>query len=739
MYRSDVQQRPMSNVDYQDLNWERSFANTPKQANFAQGPSNFSYGQGFSPPNKKGGFLGKKWVRWIPPVIPIIVGAVLGGVLGTRDSGGSHKSSSIGSNGSNGGSSSGSPGSGTTSSGLGSGSRNNFVPVVSFLVLFGFTPTTSTLPPSVRPDHPRLIADSARWECVKELIASDAYLAGWNETIIANATKFANMDPVPYDIDGGLGDSGVLDVARQVQVRIKHWGWAYRMTGDTKWAERTWQEILVASGNDSSVPFGTAPDNWNTQHWLDVGEFILAFAIAYDWFYDYWSAQQKTDIMWSIITLGLDKALNVYDGSDTNHSWWYNPGVNGNWNCVCNGGVIAGALAISGDDPTGASQTVLQNSIPNAANNCAFGVSTDGTWSETAAYWYFGTSTMVEMASNLETATGSVQGLWDLNPFINLTGLFHIYGDTGPNKYTATANTLMYMGRYFDADEPFSALWYDATATGAWPCDLPLDHYFPHENHTWVSTRSSWTDTDGFYIATKGHGDLDAGDFVMEAIGQRWFGELGSGNYLADDYFRGEGQNSNRWLYYRKRTEGQNTIAQYTSTSGSEVKLDAALPSTSTAWYWMDLSSYYSGATVRRGFRYINGRKQAIIRDEIQNANGTIQWRAHTNATMSFSDDKKTATLELGGKKMTVQIQTADGIFSQLPATRYSTDPALPSGDKNQDQPNDPTTVLCIELPAGSATIQVLFNPQWDGMDASAFVTPSSTINLADWSNTSHN
>ncbi|KAH8918930.1 hypothetical protein BT69DRAFT_1322496 [Atractiella rhizophila] len=532
---------------------------------------------------------------------------------------------------------------------------------------------------------------STRWECVKGLIASDAYLAGWNETIIANATKFANMDPVPYDIDGGLAGSGVLDVARQVQVRIKHWGWAYKMTGDKKWAERTWQEILVASGNDSSVPFGTSPDNWNTQHWLDVGEFTLAFAIAYDWFYDYWSAQQKTDIMWSIITLGLDKALNVYSGADTSHSWWYNTGVNGNWNCVCNGGVIAGAIAISGDDPTGASQTVLQNSIPNAASNCAFGVSTDGTWSETAAYWYFGTSTMVEMASNLETATGSVQGLWDLNPYVNLTGLFHMY---------ISGNTGM-------------------------------------------------------------HGDLDAGDFVMEAIGQRWFGELGSGNYLSQGYFGGEGQNSNRWLYYRKRTEGQNTIvidevnqlvtgtspanygstdeSQYTSTSGSEVKLDATLPSTSTAWYWMDLSSYYSGATVRRGFRYINGRKQAIIRDEIQNANGTIQWRAHTNATMSFSDDKKTATLELGGKKMTVQIQTADGTFSQLPATRYSTDPALPAGDGNQDQPNDPTTVLCIELPAGSATIQVLFNPQWDGMDASAFVTPSSTINLADWSNTSHN
>jgi hypothetical protein len=36
------------------------------------------------------------------------------------------------------------------------------------------------------------------------------------------------------------------------------------------------------------------------------------------------------------------------------------------------------------------------------------------------------------------------------------------------------------------------------------------------------------------------HGDIDAGDFVLDAMGQRWAGELGSGNYLSDGYFFSE-------------------------------------------------------------------------------------------------------------------------------------------------------------------------------------------------------
>ncbi|KAH9972663.1 hypothetical protein BJV77DRAFT_699673, partial [Russula vinacea] len=56
--------------------------------------------------------------------------------------------------------------------------------------------------------------------------------------------------------------------------------------------------------------------------------------------------------------------------------------------------------------------------------------------------------------------------------------------------------------------------------------------------------RGSWTDINALYAAMKGsplqghqpHGDLDCGNFVLDALGMPWAGELGSGDYNAPDY-----------------------------------------------------------------------------------------------------------------------------------------------------------------------------------------------------------
>jgi hypothetical protein len=105
-----------------------------------------------------------------------------------------------------------------------------------------------------------------------------------------------------------------------------------------------------------------------------------------------------------------------------------------------------------------------------------------------------------------------------------------------------------------------------------------------------------------------------------------------------------------------------------------------------------------------------------------------------TNATISLDSNQRTATLSLGGKKLVAQILSPEGVtFSELDATR--TENAPPLGDGLHDMPNDGARVLAIDIPAGSTTVQVLFNPQWD--DFTDFKTPP-TVALADWSLTSH-
>ena len=365
-----------------------------------------------------------------------------------------------------------------------------------------------------------------------------------------------------------------------------------------------------------------------------------------------------------------------------------------------------------------------------------------------------------------------------------MTSLFN-YGDHGPNKYSANANSMIYMGsaydepRYtlyqrdhIDASEPFGVFYYDPAVTGAWWNGLPLDRHFSNPSSDWASIRSSWTDNDGLYVAAKAgnmtghqaHGDIDAGTFVIDALGQRWAGELGSGNYLSADYFSSETQDADRWLYYRKRTEGQNTIlinrenqvvnvepsTQFgTSNDTGSDSTVMTLNSQSTAFYSMDMTGAYGGSasTVRRGIRTLNQRKQILIQDEITAPNAdNVQWRMHTNATITVGSDGTSATLTLGGKTCEVSLvntgAAAGARFSTAEPVRYSTDPALPQqptfdGEQEvADQENLNTTVLVIDLPGGTYSLQVLFNPQWD--DGTTFVTPPS-VAIADWTLESHN
>jgi hypothetical protein len=108
----------------------------------------------------------------------------------------------------------------------------------------------------------------------------------------------------------------------------------------------------------------------------------------------------------------------------------------------------------------------------------------------------------------------------------------------------------------------------------------------------------------------------------------------------------------------------------------------------------------------------------------------------HTNATVTFDSDTQ-ANLALGGQTMKVIIlQPTSGVkFGQGPAVRSNNDPQLEGNTKDQDNPG--VTVLTIDLPTGTNTLSVLFNPQWSGMAAGDFKTPPS-VAIDSWSNTSH-
>ncbi|KAJ7749532.1 chondroitin AC/alginate lyase [Mycena maculata] len=624
---------------------------------------------------------------------------------------------------------------------------------------------------TVRQDRPRLIAPAYKWAALPTLIANDPYLQGWNATIFGNATAYYSEPPVIYFLDDS---SGILDNARAIKERVKAFSYVYRMTNDTTWVNRLWEEIQNAAGN-GTTDFGPDEDRWNSGHFLDTAELSAAYGIAYDWLYDVWSQDQKDMMLSTLLKYGLNPGVTQV----TTSAGWWRVNTTGNWNCVCNSGLTIASLAILGDDTTGVAKQLLQTTVDNAIQNCAQAVSDDGTWAETANYWYFGTTGHAEMAASLLSATGSDYGLLKSNPNFVKTGDFHMYvtgatslfnyGDHGPNKYSTTANSMIFYADFFnepqyalfqrdqwDAADPWSMFWYDPTIAGAFWDGKPLDNFFDNGLDQWGSMRSTWTDTNALYVAMKAgmnlghqnHNDLDCGDFVLDALGTRWAGELGSGDYNAPNYFVGETQTDPRWMYYRKMTEGQNTIlinqanqnvnaaptvqhGTSNTTQGPTTVLE--VDTNSTAYFTADLSSAYFDATsMKRGVRLLNGRKQVLLQDEID-ASESVMWRMHTNATVSIESGGTSATLTLDGQTMKVAMLNppSGAAFTTSAAQRFPSDPTPPA----PDQPNPGVTVLIISLPAGTYTLEVLFNPQWPG--SVNYVTPPS-VALDQWTLTSH-
>lgn len=154
-------------------------------------------------------------------------------------------------------------------------------------------------------------------------------------------------------------------------------------------------------------------------------------------------------------------------------------------------------------------------------------------------------------------------------------------------------------------------------------------------------------------------GNLDAGDFVLDAMGERWAIELCHQDYLSRGYFASESQDSDRWLYYRTRTAGQNTIlynntnqkvtaapsVSFASSGTTETGSAFPLDPSSTALWITNLTSAYDGPRIRRGLRLLGGRSQVLLQDEIQGAEHASQWRMHTRADIVIREGGKQARM----------------------------------------------------------------------------------------------
>jgi autotransporter-associated beta strand protein len=562
-------------------------------------------------------------------------------------------------------------------------------------------PSETSLLNTMAQDHPRLFATAERFAKLKAAYLSPtaSQAKTWAQNAITSANGILTAVPVVYAPDVR---SVILAQSRSVVDRMYKLGLAWQLTGDAQYAERAWTELNTVADN-------TLFPNWNPTHFLDTAEMTHACAIGYDWFYHYWDATRRTTIRTAIINKGLTPGLSQF----TSNAGWSQSDGN-NWNQVCTGGLSMGALVV-GTESEALVENILNRSI-NSTRPCWKHFTTDnGAWYEGPGYWGYTTEYGMRMLAGLEWVLGSDFGISNTQNVsesgygpINSLGTSNVifnYADAGAGGGTRGPQFQWMARRYgiaaYDGWEntgsgsALSALWWNdhasiTVANNGSAADMAFhgEEGTAFEAQEMVTMRGKWNDSRATFVGTKGgqmgadHGNLDAGTFVLDALGKRWFHDLGGDNYALTNYFNGTPNASgvDRWDYYRMRPEGQNTLAiNPDGTAG--VVLNAVAPLTayqselggSGSFSIHDLTPVYTGMSkVWRGVRLMGARDEVLVQDEITAATGkTVWWFAHyTHPTTSvvIDPDGTSAMLTQGAERLWCKILTSSGQFQIMDA-----------------------------------------------------------------------
>lgn len=392
--------------------------------------------------------------------------------------------------------------------------------------------------------HPRLLLTKVDEAAVRASVKKDAF---WQQvdSLLMNAANNALTMSMPQRIVIGRR---LLDVSRETLRRVLLLGYAYRMTGDSRYAQRTEQEFLTAS----------AFSDWNPSHYLDVAEMTTAVAVGYDWLFDRMSNATKDSLRQAIINKGLKPSY------DTQYNGWLQK--ENNWNQVCNTAMAYGALAIY-EDARSLSDSVLQRSI-SSIHQPMKNYGPDGAYPEGYSYWGFGTTYNVMLIDALEKCFGTDFNLSQQKGFLESAGFIlhmvapdHDSFNYGDNKDSGRMSPAMFW--FAKRNNDLSLLWNERnlflsgnkkklmdyrffTLALLWGAGVDMRNLPEPQQKTWVSPasvtpvalmRTSWDDKKAIFLAFKGgsaslsHAHLDAGSFVMVANGQRWAMDFGRQDY----------------------------------------------------------------------------------------------------------------------------------------------------------------------------------------------------------------
>ncbi|MHC4157459.1 MAG: glucuronyl esterase domain-containing protein [Planctomycetota bacterium] len=549
---------------------------------------------------------------------------------------------------------------------------------------------------------------------LKELYASDEILQKYLADVLGKADIYLQKPVLTYEKIGPR----LLFVSRECLRRVYALGLAWRWTGQKEYAEKAVQNLMAVCSFE----------DWSPSHFLDTAEMSHAVGIGYDWLYHYLDPQKREAIKAGLINHGLEAGLKSYE-----EHWW--PTSEFNWNQVCNGGMIIGALAIADTDPLYAEQIIpaAVKSLPLALKSYG----PDGAWMEGPAYWNYATSYTAYALTALNTALSrdfelsKIEGLSETGLFpiymTSPTGLLLNFADSREKSSRRPMPCLFWLAQTYnkplfaDAEHavlagstagPVHLIWYKPVSRDK-PYPNDLDHFFRGPVEIAVF-RSSWEDPEALFVGVKAgynqvnHGHLDLGNFELDALGVRWARDLGSENYNLPGYWKKE-RGGKRWTYYRLRSASHNVpmLGGRDQDEYAEAKFIKYSVNVPNAFVLVDLTSAYEqfAKKVTRGVAMVQNRRAVLIQDEFEiRTPCELLWGMTTDAKIKI-DQGKVARLTLNGKDLIAKLLSpADAGFAVESAEQ-----------KPPEKPNTGVKRLVVRLPQakGDVRVAVLLSPVW--------------------------
>ena len=576
--------------------------------------------------------------------------------------------------------------------------------------------------------HPRLMLKDKDLANLRKQYAKDKVLQKCIKDCLERADSYYKKPMLTYKKIGPR----LLSVSRECVSRTYALGLAYRWTGEEKYARKAADNLLAVC----------AFKDWNPSHFLDTAEMSHAVGVGYDWLYSYLDAATRQKIKAGLIKNGLEEGLIGYK-----KSWWAKS--EHNWNQVCNGGLIAGALAIAESDPKYAEQIVAAavRSFPLALKT----YSPDGAWGEGPGYWHYASRYTAYGLTALETALGTDFGLLStegLDKAANFpiymtgpTGMYLNLADSGERNSRRTLPCLFWFARVYNNPlfaeaehaelakrdaSPEHVVWY-VPAPRKKPPAKDLDRIFRGPVEVAVM-RSSWDDPEALFVGVKAgynqvnHGHLDLGNFELDALGVRWARDLGSDNYNMPGYWDRK-RGGRRWSYYRLNSKSHNIPLlggedQDAYAKSSIIKFES---SKSSAFAVVDLTGAYEkfARKTTRGVAMVQGRRAVLVQDEFEIEKPCeVAWGMTTDAKIDITKSGA-AVLNLRGKVLAAHILSPE-------KAEFSVESAE---QKPPEKSNKGVSRLMVRLPnaKGNLRLAILLSPDWkDGTVVSTEVKPLS-------------